>query len=522
MPVKAQPAVLALDLGTSSVRAVAYERRGRMVDATLSDVPYRVDTRLPGQVSSNPDQLLALIGKAIDATLRAARRKQLDILAVGCSCYWHSLMGIDARGQPTTELFTWADTRSAMETRALRSSFDEHAYHATTGCFFHASFWPAKLRWLNATRPVAVRRTVRWISLGEYLYGRLFGTHRVSVSMASGTGLLDVHRCTWDPTALSLAGVSQELLSPLSDWDQPMSGLRPGFAQRWPGLRSIPWFLPIGDGAAANLGAQCVRPDWFCATVGTSGALRALMHRRAAAVPWGTWMYRLDRERLLIGGALSEGGNVIRWITDGLGLKHKKKIEAQAARLEPDSHGLTMLPFWAGERSPNWRGDARAVIAGLSLSTDAAAIVRAAMESITYQFADVYDAMLRSVPRPRAVVATGGRLVHSRAWSQMLADVLNIRVVLSSEAEASSRGVAVLALHASGRFARLWSEIPSRGRSLRPRPRVHAVYQAARQRQAKLYALLLPPPGQPEHDLPIVATGSGSRMRDLRTPAARH
>ena len=247
MPAKRHPAVLTLDLGTSSVRAAAYDTRGRMLDATLSDFPYKVDTQSPGQVSSNPDALVALIGKAIDASIRVADRKHLEILAVGCSCYWHSLMGIDARGRPTTELLTWADTRSAMETRELRSSFDEHAYHATTGCFFHASFWPAKLRWLKATRGEAVRRTVRWISLGEYLYERLFGSHRVSVSMASGTGLLDVQQCTWDPTALSLAGISQELLSPLDDWDQPMSGLRPGFAQRWPGLRSIPWFLPVGE-----------------------------------------------------------------------------------------------------------------------------------------------------------------------------------------------------------------------------------------------------------------------------------
>ncbi len=522
MPASAQPAVLALDLGTSSVRAVAYDSRGRMVESTLCDLPYRVDTRSPGQVSSVPDALVQLIGQAIDRSLRAAHRQRLEIAAVGCSCYWHSLMGIDARDRPTTELLTWADTRSATETRALRTSFDEHAYHATTGCFFHASFWPAKLRWLHTTRPEAVRRTARWISLGEYLYGQFFGADRVSISIASGTGLLDVHRCAWDATALSLAGIGEERLSPLSDWDQPMTGLRARFAKRWPELQSVPWFLPIGDGAAANVGAQCVRPDWFCATVGTSGALRALLHRRAAAVPWGTWMYRLDRQRLLIGGALSEGGNVIRWFTEGLGLKHRGRIEAAAARMKPDSHGLTILPFWAGERSPNWRGDARAVIAGLSLSTDPAAIIRAAMESITYQFADVYDAMLRSIPRPKAVVATGGRLVHSHAWSQMLADVLNIRVLLSPEQEASSRGAAVLALHATGRLARLWLEVPRQGRSLRPRPHVHAVYDAARQRQAKLYALLLPPPGQPEHAPASATPGSGPRTRDLRRGAARH
>lgn len=504
-------AVLALDLGTSSVRAVAYDGRGRMVRETLCDIPYKVDTKEPGQVSSDPNALVRLIFQAIDGAVRASRRLKLEIEAVGCSCYWHSLMGVDRRGAPTTELLTWADTRSAAEARTLRSSFDEHAYHQVTGCFFHASFWPAKLRWLAATRPAAVRATSQWLSLCEYLYGRLFGECGVSISIASGTGLLDVHRCDWDAFGLRLAGIRAESLPPLAEWNEPVSGLRSHFARRWPALARVPWYLPIGDGAAANVGSGCVRPDWFCATIGTSGALRAILHRPPQAIPWGTWMYRLDRERALIGGALSEGGNAIRWITDGLGIRHKKRVEQAAARLQPDSHRLTVLPFWAGERSPNWRGDARAVIAGLSLATDAAALVRAAMEAITYQFADVFEAMVGSVPRPKAVVATGGRLVHSRAWTQMLADVLNVRVVLSPEAEASSRGAAALALHALGKLPRLWTGAPPGRRVLQPQRDVHQIYAAARARQAGLYALFY---GTPTPTLP-------RRGRELRDASPR-
>src|SRR3984893_17937784 len=167
---KSRQGVLALDLGTSSVRAVIYDTRGRIVESTLSNLPYKVRTTEAGEVSSDPDGLVTLIAQSIDGALKAAHKEKVDVIAVGASCYWHSLMGVDRKGRPTTELLTWADTRSAAETARLRSRFDERAYHARTGCFFHASYWPAKLRWLRATRPGAVRRTGRRVSLRAYLY----------------------------------------------------------------------------------------------------------------------------------------------------------------------------------------------------------------------------------------------------------------------------------------------------------------------------------------------------------------
>jgi len=490
---KAVEGVLALDLGTSSVRAVVYDTRGRMVEPTLCDLPYKVRTQEPGEVSSDPNALIRLIVQSIDEALKAADKQKITIIAAGASCYWHSLMGVDRRGRPTTELLTWADTRSAQESARLRAEVDERDYHARTGCFFHASYWPAKLRWLRATRAAAVGRTARWISLGEYLYQELFGDALVSLSIASGTGLLDVNRCEWDAAALRLAGIEADQLSRLADITQPSQALRPRFARRWPELRKIPWFLPLGDGALANVGADAVSPKWACATIGTSSALRVLLTRKRIDIPWGTFAYRLDRERFVIGGALSEGGNVVRWFTDSLGFKHRKQLEAQAGKLLPDSHGLTVLPFWAGERSPNWRGDARAIIAGLSLGTRPVDLMRAAMEAISYQFAAVAEAIDRVVARPHTIVATGGQLVHSAVWSQMLADVLDLPVIVSPEPEASSRGAALMTLNALGRLPRLWSGSPARGRRFRPRATVHAIYERAVVRQRQLYALIFPP-----------------------------
>ena len=499
-----------------------------MITTTLCDLAYKVDTSAPGQVSSDPEALLRLVLRTIDTSLKAAADARVEILAVGTSCYWHSLMGIDRAGKPTTELFTWADTRSAGETRTLRTRFDERAYHGRTGCYFHASFWPAKLRWLRATRATAVRKTSRWISFGEYLYQYTTGDDRVSVSIASGTGLLDIHSCRWDRRALRLAGVGPAHLSPLADWDEAPGKLRPFLHKRWPQLIDVPWFLPLGDGVLANIGAGCLTPAWFCATIGTSSALRVILERDRLTVPWGAWVYRLDRSRFVLGGALSEGGNVIRWLTDGLGLKHKKRLERAAAAIVPDGHGLTILPFWAGERSPNWRGDARAAITGLSLSTQPATLLRAAMEAISYQFVIVFKTMRRVVPRPRAVIATGGQLIHSDAWTQMLADALKLPVISSPQTEASSRGAALLALHALKRRPRLWAEKPARGRSFRPNSKAHQAYEAGRRRQERLYQLLLPPATRPEHSTPSGPRGTASggaesnpRKKDPRSRAAK-
>jgi gluconokinase len=172
------------------------------------------------------------------------------------------------------------------------------------------------------------------------------------------------------------------------------------------------------------------------------------------------------------------------------------------------------------------------VIAGLSLGTQPAQMLRASMEAISYQFVAVAAAMQRVVPRPRSVIATGGQLIHSPAWSQMLADALNLRVMSSAEPEASSRGAALLALHALGKLPRLWSLSPARGRSFRPRASVHAIYERARRRQQHLYELLFPPLGNAATlpssrgggKLPtaIAAAGSGSRKKDLQSPAAKH
>src|SRR5439155_1141205 len=164
-------------------------------------------TAADGEVSVDPDERVRAAADAIDETLAAAGRRAKEIAAVATSTFWHSLVGVDARGQPTTRVLTWADTRARNAAAALRSERDPPATHARTGCTFHASYWPAKLRYLKEADRDAYVRTAKWLSLGEYLYFRLFSGTRAAHGMASATGIYDQARRAWDGPLLAHLGV---------------------------------------------------------------------------------------------------------------------------------------------------------------------------------------------------------------------------------------------------------------------------------------------------------------------------
>jgi gluconokinase len=154
--------------------------------------------------------------------------------------------------------------------------------------------------------------------------------------------------------------------------------------------------------------------------------------------------------------------------------------------MEPDGHGLTMLPFLAGERSPGWAGAARGAIAGLSLHTTPADLMRAAQEAIAYRFGLIYDLLSPALPPTRRVVASGAALLKVPGWPAMLADVLGIPVTASGEQEASSRGAALLALQALGLTDP--QKTPARtGRTYTPNMSHHTIYRQAMQRQQEMY-----------------------------------
>ena len=290
----APPFVLALDIGTSSTRALIFDRLGNVLRDSECQIPFEMTTTVEGGADVDARALFDLVCQSIDQVLA---RHPVPIAAVGIASFWHSLLGLDQAGVPTTPVYLWADTRSRMDIDAIRLEYDPHDLWRRTGCFLHSSYWTGKLRWLRRIAPDVVAGTARWCAFSDYLIRVLFGADGTSVSMASSTALLNATTQFWDEVAVQASGVDPGTLPPIIDQRTPLGPLPLAYARRWPALATCPWFWGIGDGACANVGSGGVGPNRIAMTVGTSGALRMVAPQppgAPASAPESLWTYRLD------------------------------------------------------------------------------------------------------------------------------------------------------------------------------------------------------------------------------------
>lgn len=199
----------------------------------------------------------------------------------------------------------------------------------------------------------------------------------------------------------------------------PLQGLLPPWGERWPVLKDVPWLPTIGDGAAANIGSGCDHPQRIALTIGTTGAMRVVLPPAIPQVPAGLWFYRVTRNRGLLGGATTEGGNHA-WLRETLQLPPGDQLEKELADRQPAAHGLTVLPFVAGERAPGWKGSARASLVDFTLNTRPIDIVQAALEGIAYRFAIIYGRIKPYLGEEKqqiiASVADHGHRPGRRSW----------------------------------------------------------------------------------------------------------
>ena len=479
--------VLSVDVGSSSVRAALYDAGGDAVEDSEIKLDHEFDYTPDGGATKDADELLALVARAIDDALSRAGDDGISCVAAGT--FWHSVLGVGRDGRPTTPILTWADRRAATAAGDLRDRLDESAVQRRTGAPLHSSYWPAKLLWFRRADPGAFRRTTRWVSPADYFYARLFGgSPAIGTSMASATGLYDQNEGRWDAETLEALPVYEAQLPDLSD--APRTGLRREWAERWPALADVPWFQAVGDGACSNVGSGCTGSDRLALMVGTSGALRVLWKADSVEIPPGPWCYRADRDRFVMGGALSDGGNLVGWLRETLNLPDPEETESLLAEMEPDAHGLTFLPILNGERGPTWADKANGTISGLSMSNTPVEILRAAMEAVAYRFALIAEILQEASPGDKQVVASGGGLFNSPAWTQIMADALGRPVTLSRVEEASSRGATLLALEALG-GPRIEDAPTYLGETFDPDPQRHETYRDALDRQRRLYKAVL-------------------------------
>lgn len=491
------PFVLAIDMGTSSTRALIFDRVGRAVPNTETQLPYEVRTTDDGGVEIDPALLMRHTAACVDGAVAAARARALPISLVAVSCFWHSLLGLDGSGQPVTPIYMWGDTRSRFAAAEIREEIDVETYRQECGVTVHSSYWPAKLRWLRNSEPEIAAKVRRWTSAADYLAQAWLGVDCMAMPMATGTGLLDIHTGAWSSRALEIARIDEAALPPIVPRSEPAHGLVAEWRARWPELRGVPWYPAIGDGACANAGSGAIGRHRLALTLGTSGAVRGIIDAPMTerfTVPPDVWAYRLDDRHLVIGAAVSNGGNVAAWIGSLTGLELNDESLGEFLHADADDHGLTILPFLSGERAPLWNDSVTAVVAGLTLATDPARLLRAAMESVSIRLGMLYRLVVPWMAEPCAVIANGGALLNSEAWQRMTCDALGAPLtILEPAEETGARGAAVFALEAFGAIATIdGGADPAADRPiLQPNLNQHQRYLDAAERQERLTSAML-------------------------------
>ncbi len=478
--------ILIIDLGSSSVRALLFDDSAQLIDGAISSRRYDFATDSDGRATADARILQRLVESCIDQILQ--HPAAAAIRALGMATFAGNWLGLDERGRACTPVLTYADTLGGGEIAGLleRLGGDASAYHQATGCMLHSAYLPAqysRLRRANGSLP----RRIQVISdIGGYLFRQWFGRAMpMSLSLASWSGLLHTARRDWhwDYARRLLGEDFAEKLPALADYDRVQIGMRKEFASRWPPLREAPFFLALGDGAAANIGSGACDARNIALTIGTTSALRAV--KAVERLPSGLWRYLICRDMPLVGGATSEGGNVFQWVMNDL-LRESKSFEQELSLRKPDCHGLTVLPLLAGERSPGWQPNAAGTIHGLRRNTSRLDILQAHLEAVALRLSLIYEQLMTA---GATVMAGGGALQSSPVWAQMIADACDSPLRLLAEDEVTARGLALMLLRSLDGISPA-EHPPQISRVVQPRLEGVARLRAARERQMDLYRRL--------------------------------
>lgn len=450
--------VIGVDIGTTSTKSIVFDLHGEILGQYLVDYP--LYTPEPGAAEHNPDEVFDAVTKTIAQSIHKAGIDPRHIRCVSFSSAMHTLIGVDNHGKPLTGCLSFADTRSFTHTQHIREYLNGHDIYLRTGTPLHPMAPLSKLRWLRSERGDIFNRVYKFISIKEYVLARLFNQYVVDYSIASATGLFNLQQLAWDQEALRVAGVKEEQLST----PQPPTHMLIGLDRAWADILNLPVDVPFvigsSDGVLSNIGLGAVRPGVMAATIGTSGAVRRMVHHPMIDLEGRLFCYALTEDRWVIGGPVNNGGLAFRWVRDELGeaeVATAKRLGKDlyevltevAERVLPGSEGLIFLPFLTGERAPYWNANARGVFFGLSLNHRKEHMIRSVLEGVIYSMYSVALALESLAGEAKEIRASGG-FSRSPLWRQILADVFGNDVTIPVHYESSCLGAAILGMWALG------------------------------------------------------------------------
>jgi gluconokinase len=443
--------ILGIDIGTTNTKAVAYDGDGNPLAQANSG--YLFITEKEGYHELDPEVLLKAVTDVMKTVLQQTSGDELA--AVCFSSAMHGLIAVDEHGHPLTNMITWADLRSADCAMRLRFSELGHRIYERTGTPIHPMSPLCKIMWLKENEPEIFARTLKFISIKEYVFFHFFGKYIVDHSVASSTGLFDIYNLDWNSDALQAAGITADKLSTPVRTTHVIKGIAEGYATML-GISSDTLFVAgASDGCLAHIGSNALDASDVSLTIGTSGAVRMMVDKPAFDPQQRIFNYVLTENLFLSGGPLNNGGNVLQWYAKGFLKKEFTRADefdefiAEACAVPAGSEGLIFLPYIYGERAPVWDAEARGIFFGVSSVHTSAHFMRAIMEGISFALFEILNVLEETIGSAGNIYASGG-FIRSRQWISLLTDVLGKKIYITHAEDSSAAGAAMLAMVALG------------------------------------------------------------------------
>ena len=442
-------AILALDQGTTSSRAIAFAHDGRVLGTAQQE--FRQSFPQPGWVEHDAEEIWRTQRDVASQVLASAGLSAGDVAAIGITNQRETTVLWDrSTGRPVAPAIVWQDRRTASRCDALRQAGHEAPFAARTGLLLDAYFSGTKLAWLlehvSGARERAKRGELAFGTIDSWLLWNLSGgaVHATDASNASRTLLFNIHDMDWDEDLLELLQIPPQVLPKVADSSGPVAttacdGLPDGIA-----VAGI-----AGDQQAALFGQACHRPGMAKNTYGTGCFL--LMntgdkpaHSRNRLLSTVAWR-RGGRTDYALEGSVFIAGAAIQWLRDGLGIIGKASEIDVLAGSVPDAGGIHFVPALSGLGAPYWDPHARGTIVGLTRGSTRAHLARATLEAIAFQSAELIEAMAADSGIALTELRVDGGATASNLLMQMQADLLGVPVVRPKVTETTALGAAYLA-----------------------------------------------------------------------------
>ena len=441
--------ILALDQGTSSSRAIVFDKDGQA--KAVAQKEFTQIFPKPGWVEHNPMEIWSSQAAVIAEAITSIDINGLDIAGIGITNQRETTIVWDAEtGEPVYNAIVWQDRRTSEYCDSLKEAGLTDTIRSKTGLIIDAYFSATKIRWILENVPGAREKAeqgkLRFGTVDTWLIWMLTRgeVHVTDVSNASRTMVYNIHDLCWDKELLDLFGIPESMMPQVKSSSEVY-----GYTKTTLFAHEVPVAGIAGDQQAALFGQMCTEPGSVKNTYGTgcfllmnTGEKPIMSHNNLlTTIAWKIG----DKVNYALEGSIFVAGSVVQWLRDGLGIiRSSSEVEALAASV-PDNGGVYYVPALTGLGAPYWDQYAKGCIYGLSRGTTAAHIARAALEGIAFQTMDIVNAMEKDAGVRLAELKVDGGASRNNLLMQFQADILSTSVIRPKVTETTALGAAYLA-----------------------------------------------------------------------------